>query len=292
MSTLYIPKINKKSEGIEYNVKVHSLFQQMKLIEENLKDLFSNRGEEPYNDHDAFLLYRGKISKRIIDYTSLLTQCDEILNSQNKEKEKDIQDRYVYHTQNLKKYKQELTIWWANHENDYHRLCLKLFLDPKKVESLRSAGEDPEKIKSNMNLEDTKKMMIEEVNRMKYVKSELLESSDKLKKQDATFNTFEDKIKSSGRLLLSLKKKAETDTKYVWYSFFFFLSVCIYIILRRLGFIRAIVTVARMMFSILFYLFKYTFKLFSIFQNKRQSEIKIIETPTLVTDETFVSTEL
>lgn len=294
MSKLYIPEVYKRNEGIEENNKIYSLFHQMKLIDDNLKDLFSNRKEEYYNDHDAFLLFRGKISKRIVDYTSLLTQCEEILDFQNRniEKDNEIQEAYNNHTKNLKSYRKELTRWWGTHENDYHRLCLKLFLDPKKVESFTALDEDPDKIKSNMNLEDTKKMMIEEVNRMKYVKSELLESSDKLKKQDKTFDTFEDKIKSSGRLILSLKKKAETDTKYVWYSFFFFLSVCFYIILRRLGFIRAIFTIIRMVFSILFYLFKYIFKLINIFQSKREGEIKIVDSPTFAAEEIFNATEL
>lgn len=41
----------------------------------------------------------------------------------------------------------------------------------------------------NKSLKDTKKIMIDEINRMKNVRSELLESSQKLKKQNEIFNS-------------------------------------------------------------------------------------------------------
>ncbi|VWU52532.1 protein transport protein SEC20, putative, partial [Hepatocystis sp. ex Piliocolobus tephrosceles] len=81
---------------------------------------------------------------------------------------------------------------------------------------------------------------------------------------------FESKLKSSAQLILSIRKKAEKDSKYVWYSFFFFISVCCYIILRRLGFIRAIITLIKLLFFAIFYLLKFCVRVFYLFKIKNE----------------------
>ncbi|ETW34949.1 hypothetical protein PFTANZ_04382, partial [Plasmodium falciparum Tanzania (2000708)] len=54
--------------------------------------------------------------------------------------------------------------------------------------NVTSNDDDRNKL-TDINLKDTKKLMIDEINRMKNVKSELIESSQKLKKQDEIFNS-------------------------------------------------------------------------------------------------------
>lgn len=276
----FISTINKRNESVNETDKLNSLINQMKLIDENVKDLFIKFDEDIINDHDAFLLFRGKVSKRLIDYTTLIARCEKIIGCN--EIPQQIKDEYNYHLKNLENHKMELSLWWKKFEKKYHQLCLKIFLEQK--EKLTEAGkdDDSDETASKMNLEDTKKMMMDEVNRMKNVKSELIESSDKLKKQDATFNSFETKIRSSAQMVVSLKRRAERDTKYVWFSFFFFLTVCVYIILRRLGFIRAILTITKLSISTLLYIIKYIFSSVAFFKKSislKDNHVTEVETP-------------
>lgn len=271
----FISAINRRNEPADEIAKVSSLINQMKLIDENVKDLFINCDEESINDHDSFLLFRGKVAKRLVDYTSLIFRCQKIIGCNRMPKE--VKNELNYHSKNLENQKRELSLWWKNHEKKYHQLCLKIFLKEKESVADSDKNEDPEKAAIQLNLEDTKKMMLDEVNRMRNVKSELIKSSDKLKKQDETFNSFETKIKSSAQLVLSLKKKAESDTKYVWFSFFFFLTVCVYIILRRLGFIRAVITIIKLTLSALLYLIKSMLHLIIFFKKNTLPERKTVE---------------
>ncbi|CRG97558.1 protein transport protein SEC20, putative [Plasmodium gallinaceum] len=249
----------KKNKNVDNFNKINTLINQMKLVDDNLKNLFLS--EEGLNDHDSFLLFRSKVSRRIIDYSNTISQFNKIICLENIEK--NVKEEYEYHLKNIENYKKKLSLWWNTWEKDYHRLCMKLFLKKKISNNYIENNEEKNKDMYNINLKDTRKMMIDEVNRMKNVKSELLDSSQKLKKQDEIFNSFEMKLKSSAQLIFSLKKKAENDTRYVWYSFFFFLSVCIYIILRRLGFIRAIIAIIKFIISILFYIGGTSFKLYT-----------------------------
>ncbi|SBT80699.1 protein transport protein SEC20, putative [Plasmodium malariae] len=255
--------LGKKKQNVENLNKINSIINHMKFIDDNLKRLF--KSEQVLNDHDSFLLFRGKVSKRIVHYSKLILQYkNKILSSEKLEDdiEEDVKRQYEYHLKNLDNHKRELSIWWHKNKKDYHRLCMSNFLNAKKSNGNVLVSESNETHMTDVNLKDTKKMMIDEINRMKNVRSELLESSQKLRKQDEIFNIFESKLKSSAQLILSLKQKAQNDTRYVWYSFFFFLSVCFYIILRRLGFIRAAIT---LLFSTLFYLLKLSFGVFHFF---------------------------
>lgn len=271
----FISAINRRNEPVDEIHKVQSIINQMKLIDENVKDLFINCDEENINDHDSFLLFRGKVAKRLVDYTSLISQCQKITGS-NKIPE-EVENELDYHSKNLENQKRELSVWWKNHEKKYHQLCLKIFLNEKESVAGIDKNENPEKDAIQVNLEDTKKMMIDEVNRMRNVKYELIKSSDKLKKQDETFNSFETKIKSSAQLVFSLKRKAESDTKYVWISFFFFLTVCVYIILRRLGFIRAVIMLIKLALSTLLYLIKSILYLIIFFKKNTMPENEIVK---------------
>lgn len=287
MNKNFISSINNRNEPEDELSKVSPLINQMKLIDEHMKELFLNFDEENINDHDSFLLFRGKISKRIVDYSNLLARFETIVG--RKEMSPDIKVEFDYHSKNLKSCKRKLGTWWKKCEKKYHQLCLKIFLEQKENLTKTEKTENLEELASKMNLEDTKKMMIDEVNRMKNVKSELVESSDKLKKQSAIFNSFETKIRSSAQLIVTLKKKAETDTKYVWYSFFFFLTVCVYIVLRRLGFIRAILAIIKLIVSVFLFFINNFLKFITVFRRSTLQNIKTVEVVE-VTEPVFTST--
>ncbi|KYN94609.1 protein transport protein SEC20, putative [Plasmodium reichenowi] len=272
--------INNKNVDDNIN-KINSIINQMRLVDENLKSLFSF--EETLNDHDALLLFRGRVSKRIVDYSNLITECDNNLTC-SEYISPNLKEQYEYHLKNVDNYKRELSVWWNGRANDYHRLCMENFLN-RKISDINVTSNDDDRNKlTDINLKDTKKLMIDEINRMKNVKSELIESSQKLKKQDEIFNIFEMKIRSSAKLIYSLKKKAESDTRYVWYSFFFFVSICVYITMRRLGLLRAMFTLIKLIVSLLFYVSKLCFKIFELF--KKTNEAKY--TPTVDNSKSLV----
>ncbi|CRH02418.1 protein transport protein SEC20, putative [Plasmodium relictum] len=289
MNENFVSNLIKKNKNVDNLNKINSLISQMKLVDNNLKNLFLS--EEVLNDHDSFLLFRGKVSKRIVDYSSLISHCNKIIFSEHIEN--NVKEEYEYHSRNVENYKRKLSLWWNTWEKDYHRLCMKLFLDKKKSDNYVETIEETNKNISHINLKDTRKMMMDEVNRMKNVKSELLESSQKLKKQDEIFNSFEMKLRSSAQLIFSLKKKAENDTRYVWYSFFFFLSICIYIILRRLGFIRAIITIIKLVFSVLFHIGNISLKVFTFIKKiTSTNEIESEESSVNLVSDSITTNEL
>jgi len=65
--------------------------------------------------------------------------------------------------------------------------------------------------------------------------------SDSLNSQSASINSMKDKygffgekLEAASKLLGDLKRRSEEDTRYIWWSFVFFLSVVAWIVLRRL----------------------------------------------------------
>ncbi|ETB61412.1 hypothetical protein, variant 1 [Plasmodium yoelii 17X] len=270
MDDNFIQNSRKKNQNVENMNKINSIISHMELMNNNLKNIFSH--EQIFSDHDSYLLFRGKISKRIVDYSQLISNCnDKILDCEYLEddNEKRIKDTLEEHLKNLENYKRGLSIWWRKNEKDFHCLCMNNFLNLQKSDSDIISTD---KKTDNKSLKDTKKIMIDEINRMKNVRSELLESSQKLKKQNEIFNIFEERLRSSANLIFSLKKRADNDARYVWYSFFLFLSVCGYIVMRRLGFIRAIITILKLLFSALFYLIKMCIGLFYFMKEKNGIE--------------------
>ncbi|EAA22976.1 hypothetical protein [Plasmodium yoelii yoelii] len=268
MDDNFIQNSRKKNQNVENMNKINSIISHMELMNNNLKNIFSH--EQIFSDHDSYLLFRGKISKRIVDYSQLISNCnDKILDCEYLEDddEKRIKDTLEEHLKNLENYKRGLSIWWKKNEKDFHCLCMNNFLNLQKSDIIST-----DKKTDNKSLKDTKKIMIDEINRMKNVRSELLESSQKLKKQNEIFNIFEERLRSSANLIFSLKKRADNDARYVWYSFFLFLSVCGYIVMRRLGFIRAIITILKLLFSALFYLIKMCIGLFYFMKEKNGIE--------------------
>merc|ERR1712085_221591 len=70
------------------------------------------------------------------------------------------------------------------------------------------------------------------------VQKRLDETSDTIAASQAQYSVFDLKLKDASQLLGQLKKRTEQDTKYIWYSFWFFISVCAFIVLRRLKVFR------------------------------------------------------
>ncbi|SBT47545.1 protein transport protein SEC20, putative (SEC20) [Plasmodium ovale wallikeri] len=244
--------------------KISPMLNRMKLVDDNLKKLFLS--ENVLTDHDSYLLFRGRVSKRIEDYAHLISQCNgKILECENWEEDAEeyVRQKMEEHRRNIENHKRELSVWWATHGRDYHRLCMSHFLNNRKSCVTTEHGDNN---RVDANLKDTKKMMIDEINRMKNVRSELIESSQMLRKQNEIFKAFESKLRYSAQLIFSLKKRAENDGRYVWYSFFFFLSICAYIILRRLGFIRASITIVKFLLSAILYTIKICLGVFRFFK--------------------------
>ncbi|SCQ16810.1 protein transport protein SEC20, putative [Plasmodium ovale] len=251
----HLPYLGKKGQYAEDPMhKISPLLNRMKFVDDNLKKLFLS--ENVLTDHDSYLLFRGRVSKRIEDYAHLISQCNgKILECENWEE--DTEEYPQTRTERL------VGDEWEGLSSPVHESFPK---QQKKVKRGCVTTEHGDNNRADANLKDTKKMMIDEINRMKNVRSELIESSQMLRKQNEIFKAFESKLRYSAQLIFSLKKRAENDGRYVWYSFFFFLSVCAYIILRRLGFIRASVTIVKFLLSAILYAIKLCFGVFSFFK--------------------------
>ncbi|SBT02384.1 protein transport protein SEC20, putative (SEC20), partial [Plasmodium ovale curtisi] len=185
--------------------KISPLLNRMKFVDDNLKKLFLS--ENVLTDHDSYLLFRGRVSKRIEDYAHLISQCNgKILECENWEEDTEeyVRQKMEQHRRNIENHKRELSVWWATNGRDYHRLCMSHFLNNRKSCVTTEHGDNN---RADANLKDTKKMMIDEINRMKNVRSELIESSQMLRKQNEIFKAFESKLRYSAQLIFSLKKR-------------------------------------------------------------------------------------
>ncbi|SBT82332.1 protein transport protein SEC20, putative [Plasmodium ovale] len=266
----HLPYLGKKGQYAEDPMhKISPMLNRMKLVDDNLKKLFLS--ENVLTDHDSYLLFRGRVSKRIEDYAHLISQCNgKILECENWEE--DAEEYPQARTERL------VGDAWEGLSSPVHesfpkqqkkdaeqRVCLYIIYSCFVGNSCVTT-EHGDNNRVDANLKDTKKMMIDEINRMKNVRSELIESSQMLRKQNEIFKAFESKLRYSAQLIFSLKKRAENDGRYVWYSFFFFLSICAYIILRRLGFIRASITIVKFLLSAILYTIKICLGVFRFFK--------------------------
>lgn len=64
--------------------------------------------------------------------------------------------------------------------------------------------------------------------------STIHKTSETIKNTSSQYDIFDMKLKDAAALLGQLKRRTEDDTKYIWYSFWFFIGVCAFIVLRRL----------------------------------------------------------
>jgi len=114
--------------------------------------------------------------------------------------------------------------------------------DEKRRKELMSSDDkkiDPDKEKT---------MAMDEIERnMQFRSEQMAENLQGLERKQETlrevkgaYQTYSDVFKSASKVLGHLKKSAEQDARYIWYSFYFFLGVCAFIVLKRLKILKMI----------------------------------------------------
>ncbi|PFH38377.1 Sec20 protein [Besnoitia besnoiti] len=91
-------------------------------------------------------------------------------------------------------------------------------------------------------LRETRNAMAEELQRMQETQRQLQKSSGAIEQTETTYNVFGDRLASAKGILSTLKKRAETDSQLIWLAFLFFLGCCAFVVLRRLGILRLIIS--------------------------------------------------
>eukprot|EP00922_Rhytidocystis_sp_ex-Travisia-forbesii_P023094 GHVS01033915.1.p1 GENE.GHVS01033915.1~~GHVS01033915.1.p1 ORF type:complete len:160 (-),score=20.32 GHVS01033915.1:145-624(-) len=85
-----------------------------------------------------------------------------------------------------------------------------------------------------LSLLETKAMMLNELERMHVTHEHLVKSSKHISQNDQIFAQYASAASSAGSLLSYMKRRSEMDSLWVWYSFVFFVAVCVFIIGKRL----------------------------------------------------------
>merc|ERR1712048_1137876 len=80
----------------------------------------------------------------------------------------------------------------------------------------------------------TRDQMAYVVNQMETTLGHLERDSKRLREGQAAVDRYAEKLDSASKVLGHLKKKTEEDSRYILWSFGFFMSVVAYIVLRRL----------------------------------------------------------
>mmetsp|Transcript_47729 Transcript_47729/g.150073 ORF Transcript_47729/g.150073 Transcript_47729/m.150073 type:complete len:259 (-) Transcript_47729:66-842(-) len=83
-------------------------------------------------------------------------------------------------------------------------------------------------------LAETRDQLRNQYERMQGIATSLQEDSSKLRKTQDQYNTYESKLQYASQRLGQLKRKMDEDSRYIWWSFIFFLTVSGYICLKRL----------------------------------------------------------
>eukprot|EP00746_Dinoflagellata_sp_MGD_P005355 gnl/MRDRNA2_/MRDRNA2_110370_c0_seq1.p1 gnl/MRDRNA2_/MRDRNA2_110370_c0~~gnl/MRDRNA2_/MRDRNA2_110370_c0_seq1.p1 ORF type:complete len:265 (-),score=56.82 gnl/MRDRNA2_/MRDRNA2_110370_c0_seq1:13-807(-) len=124
-------------------------------------------------------------------------------------------------------------------------LSAKSQADNKSREALLGGPKARPKRKAEMTQEEndqrefctlaaTRDKMREELQRMEAVGERLEDSSQTIHNTQNEYNTYTQRLASAKQTLGQLKRKTEEDSRYIWYSFYYFIGVVIYIVLKRL----------------------------------------------------------
>lgn len=71
--------------------------------------------------------------------------------------------------------------------------------------------------------------------RMRLTEGALVDSSGKISDVNKEYaDNYSGALKTASEAMTSLKRKIDTDDKFIWWSFIFFVAVCVFIILKRL----------------------------------------------------------
>ncbi|CAK9075060.1 unnamed protein product [Durusdinium trenchii] len=85
-----------------------------------------------------------------------------------------------------------------------------------------------------LELKNARDQMRNQLDRMHYVNENLQDSSRTIGKTKDAMQEYDSKLASAAKALGQLKRKTEEDSRYIWWSFYFFIGVVAYIVLRRL----------------------------------------------------------
>mmetsp|Transcript_62633 Transcript_62633/g.149437 ORF Transcript_62633/g.149437 Transcript_62633/m.149437 type:complete len:180 (-) Transcript_62633:17-556(-) len=89
-------------------------------------------------------------------------------------------------------------------------------------------------------LQGARDQMREQLDRMHYVNENLQDSSRTIGKTKGALEEYDGKLANAAKALGQLKRRTEEDSRYIWWSFYFFTSVVAYIVLRRLKVLKMI----------------------------------------------------
>ncbi|OII72986.1 uncharacterized protein cubi_02217 [Cryptosporidium ubiquitum] len=121
--------------------------------------------------------------------------------------------------------------------------------------------DDQETNELQNQLFETKNKMKQEVDRFHKSEQLLSEDGNSLLQANDTYKQYGDKLSSNFQKFLTIKKKSEQETLFLWYSFYFLVIVSLYIILRRIGIIYILI---QKPIILIFRTIKYIFTFFLI----------------------------
>lgn len=116
----------------------------------------------------------------------------------------------------------------------------ELFLGSSSIDS--SVKRDPvvDSENRNRNLLQAHSEMANELQRMRVTASVIEDSSKTIHSIDSRYNDYRNAINSAGKALKQLRKKMESDDRYIYFSFLFFIFTAGWIFMKRIGILRMV----------------------------------------------------
>eukprot|EP00405_Crypthecodinium_cohnii_P029981 CAMPEP_0206498356 /NCGR_PEP_ID=MMETSP0324_2-20121206/50923_1 /ASSEMBLY_ACC=CAM_ASM_000836 /TAXON_ID=2866 /ORGANISM="Crypthecodinium cohnii, Strain Seligo" /LENGTH=147 /DNA_ID=CAMNT_0053984483 /DNA_START=43 /DNA_END=482 /DNA_ORIENTATION=+ len=102
----------------------------------------------------------------------------------------------------------------------------------------KKKGEEEDQQAAYRALTQARNDMGQTLGHFQEVQQRLNETSQTFDATKRQYDDFDFKMKSASQLLGQLKRRTEQDSKYIWWSFCFFLSVVAYIVLKRMRVFR------------------------------------------------------
>lgn len=116
-----------------------------------------------------------------------------------------------------------------------------LFGKPKdKGEPAKPGSKEESDREALRHLTEARNHMGSTLGHIQEVQKQLDKTSETIDSTQSQYDIFSLKLKDAAQLLSQLKRRTEQDTKYIWWSFWFFICVCAYIVLRRLKVFRMV----------------------------------------------------
>ena len=116
----------------------------------------------------------------------------------------------------------------------------ELFLGSSSLDSRAKKDSLVDSENRNRNLMQAHSEMANELQRMRVTASVIEDSSKTIHSIDSRYNDYRNAINSAGRALKELKKKMESDDRYIYFSFLFFIFTAGWIFMKRVGIVRVV----------------------------------------------------